>query len=143
MIDHFFVIETLNTNITLGVHGLITLEKDTLDSEILQKVGGDEKEGQHQVTKNIHTHPLQETYAQRQEDDLRSESRDKSIHSHIQPALGLDVSLHGGIPPGRLPDWNMVKEFSQHGATLIYLAKEGALGGATTVQRTFDGSKEG
>ena len=33
--DQFFVIETLNANITLDVHRLITLEKDTLDCEIL------------------------------------------------------------------------------------------------------------
>ena len=65
-------------------------------------------------------------------------ARKKLVHSHIQPALGLDVSLHGDIPPGRPPDWKMIKEFSQHGASLIYLAKEGALGGANTLRRTFD-----
>ena len=35
MIDHSLVIKTLDTNMTLGVHELITLEKDTLDCEIL------------------------------------------------------------------------------------------------------------
>ena len=65
MIDHFFVIKTLDTNMTLGVHGLITLEKNTLNCEILQKVGEDEKEGQHQVIGNIHTHPFQEVYSQK------------------------------------------------------------------------------
>ena len=47
---------------------------------------------------NIHPHPFQEVYAHKQEDDLHGEGREKSVHSHIQPALGLDVSLHGGIP---------------------------------------------
>ena len=78
-----------------------------------------------------------------QEDDFCSEGREKSVHSHIQPILGLDVSLHGGIPPGRPPDWKMKKEFSQNGAALIYLDKEGALGGYSTTQRTFDGFKGG
>ena len=58
MIDHFLVINTLDTNMTMGVHVLITLEKNTLDCEILQKVGEDEKDGQHQVIGNIHTHPF-------------------------------------------------------------------------------------
>ena len=56
-----------------------------------------------------------------------SERRDKSFHSHIQPALSLDVSLHGGIPPGRPTDWEINKYLSQHDAALIYLAHEGAL----------------
>ena len=39
MIDHSFVIKTLDTKEMLGVHGLTTFEEDTLDCEILQKVG--------------------------------------------------------------------------------------------------------
>ena len=95
---HFFVIKALDTNMTLGVHGFITLKKDTLDCEILQKVGEYEKDGQHKVIGNINTHHFQEVYAQKQEDDLCSEGKEKSIHSHIQPALGIDVSLHGRVP---------------------------------------------
>ena len=83
MIDHSLVIKTVDTNEMLGVHGLITFEEDTLYCEILQEVGEDEKESQHQVIGNIHTHPFQEVYAQKQEDDLCSESRGKSVHSHI------------------------------------------------------------
>ena len=63
MIDHFFLIDTLDTNMTLGVHGLITLDKNTLNCEILQKVGEDEKDGQHQVIGYIHTHSFHEVYA--------------------------------------------------------------------------------
>ena len=62
--------------------------------------------------------------------------------THIYSLLQIfDVSLHGGIPPGRPPNWKVNKEFSQHGATLTYLAREGALGGASTTKRTFDGFK--
>ena len=35
MIDNSFVIKTFDTNEMLGVHGLITSDKDTLDCEIL------------------------------------------------------------------------------------------------------------
>ena len=112
MIDHSFLIKTFHTNDMLGVHRLNTIEKYSLDCEILQKVGGNEKEGQHQMIVNIYSHPFQEVYVQKQEDDLRSERRDNSVHSHLQPALSLDVSLHGGIPPGRPPDWEMKKYFS-------------------------------
>ena len=58
MIDHSFVINNFDINEMLGVHRLITIEKDTLDYEILQKVGGNEKEGQHQMIRNIYTHPF-------------------------------------------------------------------------------------
>ena len=63
MIDPLFVIKTRDTNMTLGVHGLITLEKNTLDYEILQKVREDEKDYQHQRIWSIHTHHFQEIYA--------------------------------------------------------------------------------
>ena len=72
-----------------------------------------------------------------------SEGREKSVHSHMQSNFDLDVSLHGGIPLGRPPDRKKLNYFSQHGATLKYLAKEGALGGASTSLRTFDGFKGG
>ena len=91
------------------------------------------------------THPslFHKIDALKRQEDLCSEDKEKSVHSHIHPALGLNVSLHGGIPPRRPPDWKMNKVFSQHGATLIYLAREGALGGAITAQRTLHGFKGG
>ena len=55
----------------------------------------------------------------------------------------LDVSLHGGIPAGRPLDGKKNKVFSQLWATFTYLAKEGALGGASTSQRTLYGFKGG
>ena len=89
------------------------------------------------MMKNIHTHPFQEVYEQNQEDYLCSERREKSVHSHIQPALSLDVSLHGGIPPGRPLNWEINKELSQNYASLIYLAYEGALRGHDTILRVL------
>ena len=71
-----------------------------------------------------------------------SERRDKSVHSHIQPALGLDVSLHGGIPPGRPPDWEIHKEFSQHVSPLIDPGGVVIVGGHCTVLRVLGILKE-
>ena len=51
----------------------------------------------------------------------------------------LDVSLHGGIPPGRPPDWKKNKVFPQLCVAVTYLAKEGALRGAITTLRSIDG----
>jgi len=47
MIDHSFVIKTLDTKEMLGVHGLITSKGSTLDYEILQKVEEEEKRRDH------------------------------------------------------------------------------------------------
>ena len=73
---------------------------------------------------------------------MRSENRDKSVHSHIQSTLDIDVSLHGGIPPGRPPDWKMIKEFSQHVAPFIYPRGVGTMGGHCTTQRVLGRLKE-
>ena len=48
-----------------------------------------------------------------------SESRDKSIHPYIQSTLDIDVSLHGGIPPGRPPDLEFMGETLSFGSPLL------------------------
>ena len=80
------------------------------------------------------THPslFQKIDTQRRQEDLCSEGKEKSVDTHIHPALYLDVSLHGGIPLGRPPDWKKNKVFSQLWEAFTYLAKEGALGEAST-----------
>ena len=100
--------------------------------EIL-KIEEDKGEDKHHMIRSTHPSLFQMVDAHKRKEDLCSEARDKSVHSHIQPALGHDVSLHGGTPPGRPLDWKMIKEFSQHGVPLIDLAKEGDLGGASTM----------
>ena len=77
--------------------------------------------------------------AQRRHEDLCNEGKDKSVHTSMYPTLCLDVSLHGGIPPGRPPDWKKAKVFSQLYVAATYLSKEGTLRGATTSLRTIDG----
>ena len=71
-----------------------------------------------------------------------NEDKEKCVHTHIHPTLCVDVSLHGGIPPGRPSYWRKTKVFSQLCEAVTYLAKEGALRGATTVLRIIDGFQE-
>ena len=93
------------------------------------------------MMRSIYPSPFPEFYAQRRQEDLCNEGKEKSVHTSMYPALCLDVSLHGGIPPGRPPDWKKNKVFSQLWETFTYLAKEGALGEASTVQRILYGFK--
>ena len=98
---------------------------------------------QHPRMRRMHPFLFQEVYGHKMDTDLCSEGREKSVHSPIKSTSDFDVSLHGGIPPGRPPDWKTIKDICQHGAPFIELAKEGAFQGASIVQRTFDGFKGG
>ena len=93
--------------------------------------GGEERVDQHQRMGSMHPCLFQGVDIQKKETDLCSVGRDKSAHLHIQSTSDFDVPLHGGIPPRRPPNWKMNKNFSQHGVAFIYLAREGALRGAT------------
>ena len=53
-----------------------------------------------------------------------------------------DVSLHGGIPPGRPPDLEMVGEIFPIGSPLLDSGGVNTLEESGTVQRVWDGLKE-
>ena len=65
MTDHPFVIKTLDTKEMLGVHWLTTFEEDTLECEILQEVGEDEKEGKNHIMRSTHPSLFQKIDAQK------------------------------------------------------------------------------
>ena len=71
---------------------------------------GEEEEDQHQRMMSIHPYIFQKNYRQGKETALHREERDKSVHSYMQSTLYFDVSLHGGIPPGRPPDLELVRD---------------------------------
>ena len=100
--------------------------------EILKREEGKE-EGKHHMMSNIYPSLFQKFDAQRRKEDLCKEGKEKSVHTHTHPALCLDVSLHGGIPPGRPPYGRKTKVFSQLWVAYDYLAKEGALGETSIV----------
>ena len=135
MIYHFFMIKTLDTNMTLGVHGLIKLE-NTLNYEILQKVGKGEKVKDHSTDmmggdpllheeEDGEISPIKNTLAsirviphyhdtstQKSEMDLRSGSSNKMFPFVVHMGMSHETSLSCGIPLGRPPNSDLVKDFS-------------------------------
>ena len=60
----------------------------------------------------------------------------------MKSTLDIDVSLHGGILPGRPPDQEMMRHVSHHDAPFIDLGGVGALGFHDTVLRVLSKLKE-
>ena len=71
-----------------------------------------------------------------------SEERDKSYHSYIQSNLDFDVSLHGGIPPGRPPNLELVRDFFPFGSPLLGFGGLKTLEESSIAQRVWDRLKE-
>ena len=62
---------------------------------------------------------FQKFSAHGKETALHRGERDKSVHSYMQSILDLDVSLYGGIPPGRPPDLEMMRAIISFGSPLL------------------------
>ena len=50
---------------------------------------------------------------------MRCKSKGKVAQSYIQSTLDIDVSLHRGIPPGRPPDLQLIRDILSLGSTLL------------------------
>ena len=59
LIDHFFMVDILDTNVILGVQWLITLGKVTTDWETLEMEWTDKKTERHENIWGMHTYPPQ------------------------------------------------------------------------------------
>ena len=70
----------------------------------------EEEKDQHQGMMRIHPYLFWEVSAHKEGTALRSEERENSVHSYIQSTSDFDVSLHGGIPPGRPPDLELMRD---------------------------------
>lgn len=57
--DHFFVVDILDTNVTLGVQWLNMLGKVTTDWETLEMEWTDKKTKKHEMIRGMHTYPSQ------------------------------------------------------------------------------------
>ena len=73
---------------------------------------------------------------------MHSGAKDPTVHSVIQLNLTHDAVLLGGIPIGMPQYWELVREFSQQAAPLIYPDEVRTLGGLSTTQRVFSRLKE-
>ena len=50
---------------------------------------------------------------------MRSKSKGKVAHPYVQSTLDIDVSLHGGIPPRRSPDLEVMRGILPFGSPLL------------------------
>ena len=64
------------------------------------------------MMRSTHHCLFHEVDAPKRETRLRSESRDKSVHSCMQSTLDDNVSLHGDISPRIPPDQQMMRDAS-------------------------------
>ena len=84
-----------------------------IDCETLKMKEEDREEDHHHMIRSTHPYLFQKVDAQKRQTDLRSESKEKSVHKYMQSTLDIDVSLHGGIPPRRPPDQELMRDVSQ------------------------------
>ena len=113
-------------------HSVIEL----LGSDTLLKARGGRMD-QHPMMRSMHPCLFQGVCNHEKGTELCSKERDTSVQPSIQSTSDLDVSLHGGIPPGRPPDGKKNKVFSQPCATVTYLATI-ALGESPPNMVTFE-----
>lgn len=78
-----------------------------------------EEEEKDQQQGLIHPYLLWRIFAQGRETVYRSEERDKSVLLYIQSTSELDVSLYGGIPPGRPPDLELMRGILSFSSPLL------------------------
>ena len=83
----------------------------------------EEEKDQHQGMMSIHPYLFWEVSAHKEGTALRSEERDNSVHSYIQSTSDFGVSLHGGIPPGRPPDLELMGDILSFGSPLLDFGK--------------------
>ena len=103
-------------NLTYGDHGTIHVQHmPSLSNGEILKIEEDKGEGKYHMMRIIHPSLFQKADAQIRKEDICKEGKDNFFHTHTHPALCLDVSLHGGIPPGRPPDERKTKVLSTMG----------------------------
>ena len=95
--------------------------------------GKGREDGQHHIIRSTHPYLFQRVDAKNRHSDLHSESKNKAVHSYMQPTLDIYFSFHGGIPPGRPPDQEMMRDASHLVAPIIDPEGVRTLGGLDTV----------
>ena len=80
--------------------------------------GEGREEGQHHMMRSTHPYLFQKGNAQKRQTDFHSKGRNKDVNPYVQSTLDIDVSLHGGIPPGRPLHLEMMRD-APHGVSPI------------------------
>ena len=76
----------------------------------MQLEGGGREEEQHHLIKGTHPLLFQRANARKRQANLRCKGRGKVAQPHEKYTLDIDVSLHGGISPGRPPDLGLMED---------------------------------
>ena len=79
----------------------------------------DREEDYHHLMRSTHPYPFQRADARKRQTDLHCEGKGKVAQPYEQSSLAMDVSLHGGIPPWRPPDLELVREILPFGSPLL------------------------
>ena len=69
--------------------------------------------------RKAHCSLFQRANARKRQTNFHSQGRGKVSQSHMQSTLDIDVSLHGGIPPGRPPDLLLMRDVLSWGSPLL------------------------
>ena len=73
---------------------------------------------------------------------MRCEGKGRVAQTYVQSTLDIDVSLHGGIPPGRPLDLDLVRGILPYGSPLLGSEEVNTLEESCTTQRVWDRLKE-
>ena len=101
--------------------------------------GEGREEGQHHLMRSKHPYLFQRDNTKKRQTDLRYEGKGKVSHPYVHYTLDIDVSLHGGIPPGRPPDLELVRDILPLGSPLLDSGVVKTLEESSTMQRVWDG----
>ena len=112
LVDHFFVVDIPETNVIFGVQWLNTLGKVTTDWEALKMEWVDNKSGEPQMIKGMHTYPLHNSSTHITKMDLNSGRKDLTVPSIMFMRFLHGTLLSSGKPPGRPPDSVLVRDLS-------------------------------
>ena len=104
--------------------------------------GEGREEGRHNLMRSTHPCLFQRVGAKKRNIDLRYEGKGKVSQPYVQSTLDIDVSLHGGIPPRRPPDPELVRDIFPFGSPLLDSGEVKTLEESSKVQMVWDELKE-
>ena len=113
LVDHFFVVDILDTNIILGVQWLITLGKVTTDWKPLQMEWVDLKSGKPQMIQGMHTYPSPNISTETTDMDFHCGTMDLTVPSLMFMRMLQGKFLSYGKPPGMPSDSDLMGEASK------------------------------
>lgn len=97
LIDHFFMVDILNTNVILGVQWLIKLGKVTTDWETLEMEWMDKNTGRNDKIQGMHTYPPQTLLAHQMEVVFRKGDIEWAVELCVSEARSTWQAIHPDV----------------------------------------------